>query len=97
MSDQEDIFASDKIVFDDNNQERKSWTFLGQSCSRSVIVFLPTSLLSCCLSLVTLREFIFQKLVTNQQFGWELCVEQLDTFYKQQEYEQVNFYKKLRL
>ena len=30
----------DKIVFDDKNQERKSWSCLGQTCSRSLIVFL---------------------------------------------------------
>ena len=33
-------FNLGKIVFDDNNQERKSWACLGQTCSRSLIVFL---------------------------------------------------------
>ena len=28
-----------KIVLDDNNQEKKSWSCLRQSCSRSLIVF----------------------------------------------------------
>ena len=28
-----------KIVFDDSNQERNSWSCLGQTCSRSLIVF----------------------------------------------------------
>ena len=40
MTDQEDIFNLGKIFFDDNNQERKSWACLGQTCSRSLIVFL---------------------------------------------------------
>ena len=40
MTDQEDNINLDKIVFDDNNQERKSWACLGQTCSRSLIVFL---------------------------------------------------------
>ena len=40
MTDQEDIFNLGKIVFDDNNQERKSWACLGKNCSRSLIVFL---------------------------------------------------------
>ena len=40
MTDKEDIVNLDKIVFDDNNQERESWSCLGQSCSRSLIVFL---------------------------------------------------------
>ena len=33
MTDQEDIINRGKVVFDDNNQERKSW-------ARSLIVFL---------------------------------------------------------
>ena len=34
MSDQEDNINLGKIVFDDNNEERKSWSCLGQTCSR---------------------------------------------------------------
>ena len=40
MTDQEDNINLGKIVFDDNNQERKSWNCLGQTFSRSLIVFL---------------------------------------------------------
>ena len=40
MTDQEENINLGKIVFDDNNQERKSWARLGQTCSRSLIVFL---------------------------------------------------------
>ena len=40
MTDQEDNINLGKIVFDDNNQERKTWACLGQTCSRSLIVFL---------------------------------------------------------
>ena len=40
MTDQEDKINLGKIVFDDNNQERKFWACLGQTCSRSLIVFL---------------------------------------------------------
>ena len=40
MADQEDNLNLGKVVFDDNNQERKSWSCLGQTCSRSLIVFL---------------------------------------------------------
>ena len=40
MTELEDKINLDKIVFDDNNQERKSWSGLGQTCSRSLIVFL---------------------------------------------------------
>ena len=40
MTEREDKIILDEIVFDDNNQERKSWSCLGQTCSRSLIVFL---------------------------------------------------------
>ena len=40
MTDQDDNISPGKIVFDDNNQEKKSWALLGQTCSRSLIVFL---------------------------------------------------------
>ena len=40
MTDQEDNIDLGEFVFDDNNQERKSWACLGQACSKSLIVFL---------------------------------------------------------
>ena len=40
MTDQEDKIDLGKNVCDDNNKERKSWACLGQTCSRSLIVFL---------------------------------------------------------
>ena len=40
MTDQEDNINLGKIVFDDNNHERKLWACLGQTCSSSLIVFL---------------------------------------------------------
>ena len=40
MTDQKDNNNPGKIVFDDNNQERKSGACLRQTCSRSPIVFL---------------------------------------------------------
>ena len=40
MADQYDNINLGKIVFDDSNQEKKSWARLGQTCSRSLIVFL---------------------------------------------------------
>ena len=48
-------------------------------------------------SLVAFGEFHFQKLVTNQLFGLEVCAVRQDTFYPHQDYEQVNFYKKSSL
>ena len=40
MTNPEDNINLGKIVFEDNNQERKSWACLGLTCSRSLIVFL---------------------------------------------------------
>ena len=40
MTDQEDTINLGEIVFDDNNQEKNSWACLGQTYSRSLIVFL---------------------------------------------------------
>ena len=40
MTDQADNINLGKIVFDENNVERRSWACLGQTCSRSLIVFL---------------------------------------------------------
>ena len=40
MTDLEDKNILGKIVFDNKNQERKSWTWLGQTCSKSPTVFL---------------------------------------------------------
>ena len=42
MTDLEDNINLGKIVFVDNNQERKSSACLGQTCSRSLIVSVPT-------------------------------------------------------
>ena len=37
MTDQEDNINRGKIVFDDNNQEKKSWACLGQTCSGKIV------------------------------------------------------------
>ena len=40
MPDHIDNANLDEIVFDDQNFERRSWSCLGQTCSRSLFVFL---------------------------------------------------------
>ena len=40
MTDQEDNINPGKNVYDDKNQEKKSWDCLGQFCSRLLIVYL---------------------------------------------------------
>ena len=49
------------FVFDDNNQERQSWKSFGQTCNRSLVVFLSQFfvillILACCLVRITLAE-----------------------------------------
>ena len=92
MIDQEDIINLDKIVFDDNNQEKKSWACSGQTCSRSLILFLSQVFVVFWSFLVAFGEFTFQKFVTNQLLELEFCPVRQDTFYPHQDYEQVNFY-----
>ena len=81
MTDLEDNINLSKIVFDDNNQERTSWDCLGQTCSRSLIVFLSQLFVILLIILDVFGEFTPQKLVTNQLFGLEFCAVRQDTFY----------------
>ena len=94
MTDQEDNINLGKIVFDDNNQERKSCACLGQTCSRSLIVFLSQLFVILLIISGCFWRIHFHKLVTDQLFGLEFCAERQDTFYPHQDYEQVNVYKK---
>ena len=41
MTDQEDNIKLRKIVYDEINQEKKSWFCFGPTCSRSLIIFVP--------------------------------------------------------
>ena len=97
MTDQEDKFNLSEIVFGDNKRERKTCSGLGQTCSSSLIVFPSQLFVICWSSLVTFGEFTFQKLVTNQLFGLEVCAVRQDTFHPRQAYEQVVLYRKSSL
>ena len=55
--------------------------------SELLLTFCPNFLSLCCLNLVAYGEFVFQKFVTNQMFGWNFCVKQHVTYYLQQDYE----------
>ena len=94
MTDHEDNFNLGKIVFDDNNQEKKSWACLEQTCSRSLIVF-PSQLFAFLLIIFgCFWRIHLSNFVTNQLFGLGFCAVRKDTFYPHQDYEEVNFYKK---
>ena len=91
--DQEDNVNLGKIVFDDNNQERKSWACLGRTCYRPMIVFLSQLFAFFLLYWDAFGKFLFQKRVTIQLFAYEFYVVQQDTIYLHQVYEKVSFYK----
>ena len=95
MTDQKNNINLGQIVLANNNQERKSLACLGQTCSRSLILFMSQLFVICWSSLVAFGELNFQKLVTNQLFELEFCALRLDTFYPHQDYEQGKFYKKI--
>ena len=97
MTDQEDNINLGKNVFDDNNHEKKSWNCLEETCSRSLILFLSQLFVILLIIFGCFEEFTFQKRVTNQQFGLEFCAVRQDTFYRHQDYEQINSYKKSSL
>ena len=97
MTELEDKIYLDKIVFDDNNEERKSWSCLGQTCSRSLIVFLFHFFVVLLIIFGCFWRIHLSKTRANQLFGLEFCVVRQDTFYPHQDYEQVNFCKKTSL
>ena len=72
MTDREDTLDSDKIVSD--TEEGKSWTCLGRTCFRSLIVFSSNFFF---ILLITFGFFLrdhLSKNVTNQLFRWESWV-----------------------
>ena len=71
MTDQEDKDILGKIVIDDDNQERRSWACFGQTCYRSLIVFLPQLFVILLTIFGFFGDFTFQKLVRNQLFALE--------------------------
>ena len=93
MTEVEDKINLDKIVFVDNNPERKCWSCLGQTCFRSLIVVLCQLFVILLIIFGCFWRIHLPKLVMNQLFGLENCVMHQDTFYPHQVYEQVNFYK----
>ena len=97
MNDQEDYINLGKIVFDDNNEERKSRACSEQACSRLSGVFLYQFFVILLIIFGCSWEFTFQKPMTNPLFGWKFSVLQRDTSYYHQDYAKVSFYNKSRL
>ena len=94
MTDQEVTINVGKLVFDDNNKERKSWACLGQICSRSLIVFLSQLFVILLIIFGCFGHFNFQNFVLNPLFVLHISAVRQDTIYPHQDFERVNFYKK---
>ena len=92
--DQEHNINLDKIVFDENVQERKSWACLGQTCSRSLIVFLSQLFVILLIIFGRFRRIHFAKTCDESIVWLEFCAVRQDTCYPHADYEQVNFCKK---
>ena len=95
MTDLEDDINLGKIVFDDNNQERKSWSCLGQTCSRSLIVFLFQLFVILSIVFGCFWRFHLSKTCDKSTAWVRFFCSAADTFYPHQDFEQVNFYKKI--
>ena len=97
MTDQEDNINLGKSVFDDNNQERKSWSCLGQTCSRLLIVFLSQFFVNLLIIFGCFWRIHLSKTCDESTVWLEFCVVRQGTFDPHRDYEQVNFYKKSSL
>ena len=96
MKDQEHNINLGKIVFDDNNQERKSWACLGQTCSRSLIVFLSQLFVILLIIFGCFRRIHLSK-TCDESTVWVGILCSAAGYILRQVYEQVNFYKKSSL
>ena len=91
MTDHEDSTYLGKFVFDDNNQERKSWACLGQTCSGSLIVFLSQFFVILLIIFGCFWRIQLSKICDESTVWVGICAVRQDTFYPRQDYEQVNF------
>ena len=97
MTNQENKTILGKILIVDTNQEGKSWSCLGESCSRSLIVFLSQLFDTSLIVFGCFPRIHLSKIGIKKMFKWDVCAVQQDTFYPHQKYEHNSFYTKSRL
>ena len=97
MTHQEDNINLGKIVFGDNNQERKSWACLGQTCSRSLIVFLSQLFVILLIIFGCFRRIQLSKTCDESTVWVGILCSAAGYNLPSPRYEQVNFYKKSSL
>ena len=93
MIDQEDNIKLGKFVFDDNNQERKSWACLVQTFSRSLILFLSQLFVILWIIFGSFWKVHRPKTFDESTVWVGIFAARQDTFYRHQGFEHVTFYK----
>ena len=93
MHDQAENMASVKTVFDDRNLERRLWSCLGQTCSRSLVVLLSQSLVILFVIFGCFWRIRLTKTCGKPTVWVGILCGAAGTFYHRQSYEQFKFYK----
>ena len=92
MTDLEDKINLGKNVFGHINQEKKSWSYLGQTCSGSLIVFLSQLFVILLIIFGYFWKIRLSKTCDESTvFGLEFCAVRQDTSYPHQDFEQGSF------
>ena len=94
MPEHTDSINLDKIVFDDENVERRWWSCLGQTCSRSLIVFLYQFFVILLIVCGCFWRIHLTKICDESTVRAGILCSAAGYIYLHQSYEQVNLYKK---
>ena len=101
MSDKEDQIYSpagiglNDLVFNEENQERRSWKICNSRLPRSEVVYFTQIVIILFLIGVSLIKLVFSILIVkSQQFGFHCFHAQLATRFLIRSYEQDNFNKR---
>ena len=97
MPDHTDKINLDKIVFVDQNVEKRSWSGLGQTCSRSLIVFLSQFFVKLLIVCGCFWRIHLTKTCDEYAVWVGILCSAAGYIYFHQSYERVNFYKKPKL
>ena len=97
MTEQEENINLGKIVFDDNNQERKFWSCLGQTCSRSLFLFRSQFFVIFLIIYGCFWRVHLSKTCDESTVWVGILCSAAGYILPHHDYEQVNFYKKSSL
>ena len=86
MNDQEDYIKLGKNIFDNDNQGRKEWACLGQSCSKPLIVYFSQFFVIFLKIFGWFWRSNLSKTCDESKIWVGILVVQLDTLYHHQHY-----------